>query len=181
MEHCDSTHLFVLLSSHSLPLLFQRLPSRALLNYDLFFPWETPARGASFIFSLCHFFVGLSADLNGNMSKGRRCFSLRCGIELLLPTKRASWTQLLFLIYLFSCRLSIAANMTFTSGFLKLVDCIGDAPRQAAYIPIGTCIHDSTAVSLKDSNVLAGTDVNSVKYTCVSLFLHISDFHFHHP
>ena len=77
--------------------------------------------------------------------------------------------ELIFLLSLVKYRLFHAVNVTLTSGYLKIVDCVDETPSQAAYIPIGLCIHDSTAVSFKSGNVLQGTDVKTAKYMYVIL------------
>ena len=51
------------------------------------------------------------------------------------------------------------------TGYLKFVDCVvSGSPRQATYIPIDTCIHDSTSLSSSADSMLSGTMARSVKY-----------------
>ena len=78
-----------------------------------------------------------------------------------------SLAETLILLLLTSCRLFYAYNVTFATGYLKIIDCISATPRQAAYIPIGLCIHDSTSLSVKDGSALQGIDIKSVKYMYV--------------
>ena len=95
--------------------------------------------------------------------------------EILLTSEMKTRARLLLILSLVSCRLLYAANVTYNSGYLKIVDCASENRRQAAYIPIGVCIHDSIAVSFKGSNVLQGTDVRTVKY----MYVFIVDMTFH--
>ena len=112
--------------------------------------------------------------INKNKREDRAVVSI-VSKEIFLTSAMKSRARLLLILSLVSCRLLYAVNVTYNSGYLKIVDCASEAPRQAAYIPIGVCIHDSIAVSFKGSNVLQGTDVRTVKY----MYVFIVDMTFH--